>query len=212
MRSEKIVSGFPSILHIQDLILFSVSDTSFLLMLLTVRFEDLINNKEEFLLWLSGNEPMRTQVRSLASLSGLRIPHCHELGRRLQMQLRSGVALALVQARGCSSDLILPLAREPPYATGAALKRYTKNPNDSNKESRPNNTMEKEKNQDQQKRQVFGASRYNRFQEREGQVIIFSLEGIQVSRRRRTIDSLRGLHFINPLKHLQRYTHIHICI
>lgn len=47
MRSEKIIFGFPSILHIKDLILFSIRTTSFLLQLLTVRFEDLINNKVE---------------------------------------------------------------------------------------------------------------------------------------------------------------------
>ena len=34
------------------------------------------------------------QVRSLASLSGLRIQHCHELWCRSQMQLRSGIAMA----------------------------------------------------------------------------------------------------------------------
>ena len=35
-------------------------------------------------------------VRSLASLSGLRIWHCHELWSRSQMQLRSGIAVAVV--------------------------------------------------------------------------------------------------------------------
>ena len=56
---------------------------------------------------------LRLRVRSLASLSGLSIGHCCELWRRSQMQLRSGIAAALV---------IQPLAWEPPYATGAALK------------------------------------------------------------------------------------------
>ena len=37
---------------------------------------------------------MRTQVRSLALLSGLRIWHCCELWYRSQTQLRSGVAVA----------------------------------------------------------------------------------------------------------------------
>ena len=36
---------------------------------------------------------MRLRIRSLASLSGLRIRHCGELWCRLQMQLRSGVAV-----------------------------------------------------------------------------------------------------------------------
>ena len=57
---------------------------------------------------------MRTWVQSLASLSGLRIWHCRELWYRLQMWLRSGVAVALATA------LIRPLAWEPPYAVGAA--------------------------------------------------------------------------------------------
>ena len=48
---------------------------------------------------------MRMRVQSLASLSGLRIWHCCELWCRL-------VAIAL----------ILPLAWEPSYAAGAALK------------------------------------------------------------------------------------------
>ena len=39
---------------------------------------------------------MRVQVRSLASLSGLRIWHCHEVRCRSQAQLRSGVAVAVV--------------------------------------------------------------------------------------------------------------------
>ena len=50
---------------------------------------------------------MRMQVQSLASLSGLRIQHCCELWCRL-------------------ADLIRPLAWEPPYAAGVALKKKTK--------------------------------------------------------------------------------------
>ena len=48
---------------------------------------------------------MRTQVRSLASLSGSGIRYFHELWCR-------PAAVALIQ----------PLASEPPYAGGAALK------------------------------------------------------------------------------------------
>ena len=51
---------------------------------------------------------MRRQVRSLASLHGLRIWCCHELWRRLQMWLGSGVAVAVALASGYSS-LQLPL-------------------------------------------------------------------------------------------------------
>ena len=47
---------------------------------------------------------MRLQVQSLASLSGLRIRCCRELWCRLQIQLRSGVAVAMVWAGGYSSD------------------------------------------------------------------------------------------------------------
>ena len=62
--------------------------------------------------WLAS---MRMQVRSLASLSRLRIWRCPELWCRSQRRLGSGVAAAL----------IWPLAWEPPYATGVALKRHT---------------------------------------------------------------------------------------
>ena len=47
----------------------------------------------------------RMGVRSLASLSGLRIRHCHSLQRRLQMQLQSDVAVAVVYAGGWGSNL-----------------------------------------------------------------------------------------------------------
>ena len=48
---------------------------------------------------------MRLRVRSPASLIGLRIRHCRELGYRSQPRLRSGVAVAVTMANGCSSDL-----------------------------------------------------------------------------------------------------------
>ena len=44
-------------------------------------------------IWLG---TMRVRVRSLASLSGLRIWHCHELWCRLQTRLGSDVAVAVV--------------------------------------------------------------------------------------------------------------------
>ena len=47
---------------------------------------------------------MRTQVRSLASLSGLRMQHCYERWCNSQMMLRSGIAVAVVQASSHSSD------------------------------------------------------------------------------------------------------------
>ena len=59
---------------------------------------------------------MRTWIQSLASLSGLRFQHCRELWCRSQMQLGSG-------GRPAATALIRPLAWEPPYATGVALKK-----------------------------------------------------------------------------------------
>ena len=52
---------------------------------------------------------MRLWVRSLASISGLRIQCCRELWCRSQMQLGSGMAVAVVW----------------PHTEGAALKRQT---------------------------------------------------------------------------------------
>ena len=48
---------------------------------------------------------MRLQVQSLALLSGLQIRHCRELQCRLQMRLGSRIAVAVVQAGICSSNL-----------------------------------------------------------------------------------------------------------
>ena len=48
---------------------------------------------------------MRTQVRSLASLSALRIQRCHELWCKLQTRLGSGIAVAVAVAGSYSSDL-----------------------------------------------------------------------------------------------------------
>jgi len=47
---------------------------------------------------------MRLRVQSLASLRGLRIQCCCELWRRSQIWLGSHIAVAVVQAGGCSSD------------------------------------------------------------------------------------------------------------
>ena len=44
------------------------------------------------------------KILPLASLGGLGIGRCHELWCRLQMQLRSQVAVAVVQAGSCSSN------------------------------------------------------------------------------------------------------------
>ena len=48
---------------------------------------------------------MRLWVRSVALLNGLRIWRCYKLWCRLQIWLRSHVAVAVTQASSCSSDL-----------------------------------------------------------------------------------------------------------
>ena len=63
----------------------------------------------------------RLQVWSLASLCRSRIRHCHELWCRSQTQLGYGVAVAVAWAGGYS--FVQTLTWEPPYATGAALKK-----------------------------------------------------------------------------------------
>ena len=62
---------------------------------------------------------MRTQVRCLALLSGLRMQRCRELWCRSQAQLESHVAVAVVKAGSYNSDSTPSLGT----STGAALKR-----------------------------------------------------------------------------------------
>ena len=64
---------------------------------------------------------MRPQVQSLASLSGLRIQSCHELW------CGSDLALLWQWCRPAGMDPIRPLAWEPPYAAGVALRDRQKN-------------------------------------------------------------------------------------
>ena len=75
-----------------------------------------------FPLWLSRLRtwpvPMRMQVQSLVSLSGLRIQHYSELWCRSQTQL--DLALLWLWRRPAAVALIQPLAWEPPYVAGAA--------------------------------------------------------------------------------------------
>ena len=66
---------------------------------------------------------MRMWVRSLASLSGLRIQHSCELWCRSQMLLRSWVAVALAKAGSCSSDLIPSLGTSMCHRCGPRHKR-----------------------------------------------------------------------------------------
>ena len=60
----------------------------------------------------------------MASFSGLGLWHCCELWCRLQRWFGSGVAVAVVQASSYSSDSTP--AWEPPYATGAAIRKPKK--------------------------------------------------------------------------------------
>ena len=64
---------------------------------------------------------MRTQAPSLASLSGLRIRHCH-VGQRYSLDL----VLLWQWPRPAAVALIRPLAWKPACAVGAALKRQEK--------------------------------------------------------------------------------------
>ena len=65
---------------------------------------------------------MRSGVRFLASLIGLSIPCCWELWCRSQMRLGSGTLLCLC-CRLAATAPSSPLAWEPPYAVGVALKK-----------------------------------------------------------------------------------------
>ena len=67
---------------------------------------------------------MRTQVRALDSLHGLRIRHCRELWYSLRCC--SDLVLLWLWCKLTARAPIRPLAWEPPYATGAALKRPKK--------------------------------------------------------------------------------------
>ena len=83
----------------------------------------------EFPLWLSGLRThvvyVRLWVWLLASLSGLRIQHCHRLHHRLQKWHESRVAVALVSQAQLQLQFD-SLSWELPHATGVAVKRKTK--------------------------------------------------------------------------------------
>ena len=64
---------------------------------------------------------LRTQVPFLASLSGLRIRLCRELW--CKSKSGSDLVLLWLWCSPVATALIGPLAWEPPYAVGAALKR-----------------------------------------------------------------------------------------
>ena len=75
--------------------------------------------------WLSGNEPnLRMWVRSLVSVSGLRIQCCCELWCRSWIYYCCGCGISWQLIA-----LIQPLAWELPYAVGGALKRQQQQKN-----------------------------------------------------------------------------------
>ena len=66
---------------------------------------------------------MRMQVRPMASLSGLGIRCCHQLWYRSQMQLGSGVAVAVVQAGSCISNSTPSLRTSTCYRCGPKKRK-----------------------------------------------------------------------------------------
>ena len=64
--------------------------------------------RQEFPSWRSGNESIRLQVRSLASLSGLRIWRCCGVGHRRSLDP------TWLWCRWAATALIRPLVWEPP--------------------------------------------------------------------------------------------------
>ena len=77
---------------------------------------------------------MRTRVRSLASLGELRIQCCRELWSKLQMQLRSSVAVAVVEAGGYSSDWTLSLGTS--ICRGRGPRNSSNNNNEKTKDKK----------------------------------------------------------------------------
>ena len=69
---------------------------------------------------------MRMWVGSLALLSGLRTRHCHKLWYRLQVQLGSRVAVAVVYASSCSSNSTPSLGTSICRGYGPEMKKKKK--------------------------------------------------------------------------------------
>ena len=65
---------------------------------------------------------MRMRVRSLASISALRIPHSIVVSCGVAHRCSSDLMLLWLWYRLAAAALIRPLAWEYPYAVGAALK------------------------------------------------------------------------------------------
>ena len=78
---------------------------------------------------------MRLRVRSLASLSGSRIWRCLELWCRLQMQLRPGIAVAVVQAGSYNCDSTPSLRTSICYRCGPKKTKKKKEEEEGRKHS-----------------------------------------------------------------------------
>ena len=74
----------------------------------------------EFPWWLSGLRPQHSVHGDAGSVRGLRIHRCHEPRPRSQVWLRS--AWLWLWCRPAAAAPVRPLAWEPPYAVGEALK------------------------------------------------------------------------------------------
>ena len=82
---------------------------------------------------------MRFRVQSLASLSGLRIQRCHELGCRSKMWLGSGIAVAVVQASSCGSGWTPSLGTSMCRRCGPRKGKKTKKKKTKNKKKKNQN-------------------------------------------------------------------------
>ena len=90
-------------------------------------------------IWLGA---MSLWVWSLTSLSGLRIWRCCELWCRLQMQLRSGIAVAVAYASGYSSDSTPSLGTS--ICHGCSPKKFKRQKKKERKKERNMNLKNKE--------------------------------------------------------------------
>ena len=97
-------------------------------------------------MWLSSLQTqvsMRMWVWSLASLTGLRIPCCHELWCRSQMWLESCVAVAAAKASSCSSSLTPRLGTSTHCELGPKRTKKKKRKKERKKERERKGTQQK---------------------------------------------------------------------